>query len=289
MEVKMSRSAVSRPGRLVALAAAAALVVGACGGAKITPEIIYVTKAPATPVATATPGATPDASASGSATASASTPGSPAPTVSSTTVSQEAPDGRWTVTFQKPVAGGVPTAAAMSNSITTKVNAYISSFTGSGLPAVSPPNGKSTLEGSYTVAYVSPTLLSLRFSVSTYISGAAHPATEIGSINFNVLTGAVIQLPDLFTSTAAALPVLTTRAHAALTAALGADLFWPATVTMADFGHAWAFTTTGLEVGWDQGEMAPMAAGPVSVVIPWAQLAPVILNPGPAAGFIAGP
>jgi hypothetical protein len=285
MKAKMSRRPIAGLGRLAGLAAAVALVAVACGGARITPEIIYVTEAPSATETTATPDVTPD----GSATADVSaTPAGAAPTVSSTTVNQAAPDGRWTATFEKPVVGGVPAAAAMSNSITTKVNAYISSFT-AGLPAVSPPEGASTLEGTYSVAFVSPQLLSLRFSVTIYISGGAHPVTYVGSINFDVPTGTVIQLPDIFTSTAAALPVVTNKAHAALTAALGADLFWPATITMNDFGHAWVFTTGGLEVAWDQGEMAPMASGPVSVVVSWPNLAAVIANPGPAAGFVASP
>jgi hypothetical protein len=282
MEARTNRGA--RLGGVVALAAALVVVAAACTGGHATPETIYITLPPSSPSASTTAEATAEGSGTAEATA---TPATLAPTVSSTTISQTAPDSRWTVTFEKPVVGGVATAGAMSTAITTKVNAYISTFTGSGLPAVTPPDGPSTLEGSYSVAYVSPTLLSLRFSVTTFVTGGAHPVTEIGSINFNVLTGAVIQLPDLFVSNAAALPVLTTRAHAVLTAAIGADLFWPASITMDQFGHAWVFTSSGLEVGWDQGTMAPMAAGPVSVVIPWPQLATVIANPGPAAGFIA--
>ena len=203
-----SRSRKAGLGRLAALAGVVALVAVACGGSKVTPETIYVTLPPSTPEATATPVVTAEPSGSASASATAAvTPAGPAPTVSSTTVTSTAPDGRWTATFEKPVVGGVATVAAMNASITTKVNSYISSFTGSGLPAVVPPDGKSTIEGSFTVAYVSPTLLSLRFSATTFVSGAAHPVTETGSFNFNVLTGTVIQLPDLFTSTAAALPV----------------------------------------------------------------------------------
>jgi hypothetical protein len=289
MESKISRSRTARPGLLIGLAGAVALLAAACTGGGPTPETIYVTLPPETPGASSTAEVSPEASGSAEASTSASaSAGLVAPTVSSTTITQTAPDGRWTVTFEKPIVGGVPTGAAMSNSVATKVTAYITSFT-SAAPAVTPPDGPSTLEGNFSVAHVSPQLLSLRFSVTIYITGAAHPVTYVGSVNFDVLTGTVIQLPDIFTSTAAALPVLTTQAHNALIAVLGADLFWPATITMADFGKAWVFTTAGLEIGWDQGEMGPMAAGPVSVVAPWPALASVIANPGPAAGFLAGP
>jgi hypothetical protein len=174
----------------------------------------------------------------------------------------------------------------MNKSITTKVNAYVSSFSGSDLPVVAAGAGPSTLAGDFSVAFASPSLLSLRFMSTTYVTGDAHPTTEAGSINFNVATGAVIKLPDIFTSPAAALPVLQTQAHAALTALLGSDLFWPASVTMADLGKAWAFTATGLELTWSQGEVGPMSAGTVTIGLPWSALSGVIANPGPAAGFV---
>jgi hypothetical protein len=96
----------------------------------------------------------------------------------------------------------------------------------------------------------------------------------------------VIQFPDLFTSPAAALPVLQTQAHTKLTALLGADLAWPASVTMADFGGAWAFTPAGLELTWSQGDIASMASGTPTISIAWSALKTVIAKPGPAAGFV---
>jgi hypothetical protein len=187
-----------------------------------------------------------------------------------------------------PVVSGVAaqTAQAMNDAITLKVNAYIFSFNGAGLPAVGAGNAPSTLKGGYSVAYASDALLSLRFSVETDITGAAHPSIVAGSINFDVATGSVIQLPDLFTSPASALPVIETQAHKLLTAKLGADLNWPASPTMADFGGAWAFTKDGLELTWSQGAIADEASGAATISIGWPALSGVILKPGPAAGFL---
>jgi hypothetical protein len=173
----------------------------------------------------------------------------------------------------------------MNNSIATRVSAYITAFTVPEPPPVASDAGPSTLNGDYSVAFVSPSLLSLRLTVETAITGGAHPTTEAGSINFDVTSGAAIQLGDLFTSPAAALPVLQTQAHARLTALLGADLSWPATVTMADFGKAWVFTSGGLELTWSQGAIASMAAGMPTISIPWSALSAVIARPGPAAAF----
>ena len=293
----------ARLGGLAFLAVSASLAVAACNGSSATPQTIYTTLPTSSPRATGTPAAaTPSAtstssptSASESATptaeATAEATATPVPvtaTVSSTTITSHAPEYSWTVTFRKPVISGVTPAAvtAMNNSITTKVNTYISSFTGSDLPVVAAGDGPSTFQGDFSVAFASPSLVSLRFTISTNITGAAHPTTEAGSINFDVATGAVIKLPDIFTSPAAALPVLQTKAHTALTALLGSDLSWPASVTMADLGKAWAFTPTGLELTWSQGDVAPMYVGTVTINIPWSALSGVIANPGPAAGFV---
>jgi hypothetical protein len=279
---------------------AAALAVSGCFGAKATPRTIYITLPPAsqTPVtATPTPAPTPEATATAEDTSSAEptatptpapTPASATPTVSSETLTSSAPDHRWTVQFRKPKVSGVTAAAvtAITNSITTRINGYISAFSGSGLPVVSGSDGPSTLNGDFAVAFVSPTLLSLRFTVETYITGAAHPSTEMGSLNFDVLTGAVIQFNDLFTSTSAALPVLSTQAHTRLTALLGADLLWPASVTMAFFGSAWVFAPGGLELNWSQSAIGPTAVGTPSISISWSALAAVIAKPGPAAQFV---
>jgi hypothetical protein len=279
----------------LALLAGAGLLVAGCLGSSPTPQIIYTTL-PATPSpaanasASALASATPLASAPATAAPSASAPVSGGlPVIGSTTVTSEAADHRWTVTFREPVVSGVSeaAAAAMNSSIVNRVNSFISDFNGSELPIVASGDGPSTLAGDFTVALASPTLVSLRFTIDTFVSGAAHPSRQVGSINFSVGSGAVIQIADLFTSPAAALPVLQTQAHTRLTTLLGADLMWPASVTMADFGKAWVFTTAGLELAWSQSDIAASAAGTPTISIPWSALAGVIANPGPAAAFLS--
>ncbi len=276
----------ARVAGLVALALVASLA-GGCVAAAKTPQIIY-TVLPPTPSPSPTVAPTPSGpAASGSVAPATPTPAPGTATISSTTITSQAPDGRWTAKFEKPVVSGVAKADALNASITNKVNSYISMFTGSGLPAVASGDGPSTLDGKFSVAYDTPVLLSIRFTVVTYVTGAAHPVQEIGSINFQVAGGTVVQLPDIFSNPASALTVLTTKTHAALQTKLGSDLVWPSSITMAFFGKAWVFTPAGLEMGWQQGELGPMAAGCPVVSVPWAALKTVLANPGPAAGFVA--
>jgi hypothetical protein len=226
----------------------------------------------------------------GSAAVATSTPAptvAPAsPTVSSVTITSSASDGSWQVTFKKPVISGVAAAAAtaINAAIGSTVNAYIASFT-TGLPATMIGGRPSVLDGSFSVALASPTLLSLRFTVIEYATGAVGTETLAGSASFAVPSGASLELTDLFTSAAAALPVLSAQAHSQLSAHLGADVNWPASPTLSSFG-AFDLTVAGLELIWSQGAVASQAEGTPSVLIPWSALASVIAPAGPAGEFL---
>jgi hypothetical protein len=261
---------------LVCAAAVAALAAGGCTGSSATPQTIYVTPTPGT--ATPLPsGATP-----------APTAAPVTPVITSVVIDSNAPDSRWKVTFKKPVVSGLPAAADtnINDAITAKVNGYIAAFTGSSLPAVAGGDGPSTLEGDYTIALDSPTLVSLRFTLLTYVSGSAHPIGSPGSINFVVSSGATINLADIFTDPTAAVSPLSTKVHAALAISLGSDLSWagPAT-SMSFFEKAWAMNPAGLEFAWPQGDLASMASGMPTATLPWASIKTIIKPTSPAGEF----
>ncbi|HEX7496777.1 MAG TPA: hypothetical protein VF349_09105 [Candidatus Limnocylindrales bacterium] len=263
----------SRGIRSVVLASVAALVVMAaagCGGSGATPHVIFISPPPGT----LAPGATP-------------TPSPPPPAITGEIIATTAPDSRWTVTFKKPVIGGVSPAVAtkMNAAITAKVNGYIGAFTSRALPAAGSGSGPSTLDGNYTIALNSSTLVSLRLSVLTAVTGESSVG-EAGSINFAVSTGATIALSDVFTNPAAALPTITAKTRGSLSGALGSDLAWPGgTVPMTFFDKAWTFTPSGLEFMWSQGAIAGASAGMPSAVVAWADIKSAINPKGPAAEF----
>jgi len=275
-------STVTSPRRLWAslagVALLAALAAGACTKSNATPQIIYVTPPPG-PTGTVVPGApTPTPTAA---------PASP--TITSTLISSDAPDGRWKVTFKKPVIAGVPDAAAkaMNDAITSQVNGYISTFTNSELPAATKEGGPSMLEGDYSTALSTASIVSLRFSVLTYTSGAAHSVGTPGSVSFVATTGKAIVLADLFSDPSAAAKTIAARAHATLSATLGKELTWDGAASSLDFfAKAWVFTSGGLEFSWPQGQMASMAAGMPSAVVSWADLKSLV-KPGSAAAQFA--
>lgn len=152
------------------LALASLVAAAACGVTNVTPGTTYITPSPG-PVTPLPSGVTPE-------------PTLAPPAITAFLVESAALDNRWKVTFKKPVIGGVPDAVAskMNDAITAKVNGLISAFTEGGLPAVASGDGPSTLEGDYAIAFNTATIVSLRFTVLTYVTGAAHPSGQPGSI-----------------------------------------------------------------------------------------------------------
>ena len=267
----------ARSGVLACVAVLAALAAAGCVGSGATPQVIYLTPppGPATPLPS---GFTP-----------APTVGLPTPVIDSVVVSSNAPDNRWTVIFKKPVVSGISgaSATAMNNAITSAVDGFIGAFTGSGLPAVASGDGPSTFEGDFSIALDSPTLVSLRFTIITFVTGAAHPVETPGSLNFVVSSGAKINLTDLFTSPVAALSTLSSQAHAALSTSLGSDLTWAGSASsMTFFEKGWAITPAGLEFTWAQGDIASEAAGMPSVTLAWSGIKSIILPSSPAGEFV---
>jgi len=141
--------------------AAAALAVAGCSvGPSATPEIVY----------TAPPAA--DTAGIGET-----------PSVDTIAITSSAPDNTWTATFKKPVLSGVSDAilTKMNDAITAKVNGYIHDFTGGSLPGVASGAAPSTLEGDFSVAMTSPTIVSLRFSILTTLSGSGKLVAQPGA------------------------------------------------------------------------------------------------------------
>jgi hypothetical protein len=276
------------PGALarICLGAWVVLALGGCSGTS-TGEFGYpalrVTDSPVAPART-----------SGAVVAAQSQSPSPSPadtvavspTVTGVTVTSSAGDGSWQVTFQKPVVSGIPGAAAatINAAVGRIVNGWIGQFS-TDAEAVTAKGQSSALNGTFSVALNSPTLLSLRFRATETIAGGAGPRTLVDAINFVPSTGRRIGLADLFTSGTAALPVLSEQARSRLAASLGPDLVWPSSPTLDSFG-AFDLTVAGLELIWPQGTVAGQAAGTVGVTIPWSSLASVIDASGPAAEFM---
>ena len=259
------RSRRARLGVLGCIAVAASLAATGCSSTTApTAEIIY-TAPPVTDVSAA----------------------SVAPTIDSIVITTSAPDNQWSVTFKKPVISGGSNAAVkkMNDAIIAKVNGYIHDFNGHELPPVVAGNKPSTLEGNFSIAIVSPTVLSLRFSIVTSLAGADSLTIEPGSINFWVPTGATLALTDVVNDPKAALSAITKQAYNGLKADLGNVLTWNGKADSLAFFDAWDINKDGLEFLWARGKVAGLSAGSPAVTLPWANIKSIIRGDGPAGSL----
>jgi len=299
------RSRKSGQGWLIVAAAlvVAVLVAAGCGGGGPTPQVIYIplgsspspsltqVKSTAVPTPADTVAPTPTDTQAPTPTAPPTpTPGSLSiASVKVTDGGSSSPCGSWTVEFAKPVVSGVQTADTMNAAITDKVTAFITDFksklaSGGGA-------GPCSLKGGYQVGLSSSSLIGISFSEVIYLGGAS-TGMVAGSINFSVSSGATVALADLMTTPAAGAAALSTQSRALLPAALIGDIDAGAinagtTPDMANFEKAWAFTSAGLKLTFQELQVASAVSGTPSVVIPWASLKSVVNPSGPAGPFVA--
>jgi hypothetical protein len=288
---------------MAAVLVAVVLAAAGCGGSGPTAQVIYIPlgSSPSPSLTHVNPTVVPtpaDTEALTPADTEAPTPTAPPkptsgqPSIASVKVTESGSSpscGSWTVEFAKPVVSGVPTADTMNSAIADKVTAFINDFKSK--VASGGGAGPCSLKGGYQVGMSSSTLIGISFSEVIYLGGAS-TGTVAGSINFTVSSGATVALADLMTSPAAGAAVLSTQSRALLPAALIGDVDAGAinagtTPVMANFEKAWAFTSAGLELTFQEFQVASAVSGTPSVVIPWASLKSVINPSGPAGPFVA--
>jgi hypothetical protein len=197
------------------------------------------------------------------------------------------------VTFVAPVVVGITDAAEtrINDTISARVWGYIDDFKSNAVGCAS----QCTLDGTYTVVFASPSLLSLTLQMDVVLGNGY---TTPSSLNFRVADGTLIGLPDLFSDDAAALAILSTESRQQLPDVLATisgdtadhqNTGWIETGTtpvVGNFDKAWAFTPQGLQITFDTAQVAGRWAGTPTVTIPWADLAGVIDLAGPAAEFL---
>lgn len=143
----------------------------------------------------------------------------------------------------------------------------------------------SSLQMRSTHTYLEDGLFSVLINVSFYMAGAAHPAHYSHAITYDLNQGQVLALEDLFQPGAAYLETLSVLCLEDLEAR--GVLAWEdgASPKPENF-RVWNITPGGLQITFDEYQVAPYAAGPQTVLIPYEQLSEIIHPEGPLAGFI---
>ena len=144
---------------------------------------------------------------------------------------------------------------------------------------INSPSLPKGMESDYTMRYtallLSPTIISLRFDYSEYIAGAAHPNNQARVLNYDLKRHLLLSTVDLFASTTAALPFLSTYTRVVLKDIMSGEpkeIFeqqtMPGTLPTHENFQEVALTKKGLLVIFNPYQVAPYARGTILVPIP---------------------
>ncbi|HEX8846262.1 MAG TPA: DUF3298 domain-containing protein [Pyrinomonadaceae bacterium] len=148
------------------------------------------------------------------------------------------------------------------------------------------PTG-STFESDYRVMHSANNIVSLALFVDTYYEGAVHGNHASIGFNYDLNSGYVISLVDLFKHDSNYLEPISAYCIKALTKELGenSDAEWiqrGAGPSEENYRN-WNITSKGLIVTFNQYEVAPYSSGPQEVIVPYSILKNVINPEGPLA------
>jgi hypothetical protein len=163
------------------------------------------------------------------------------------------------------------------------------------MPTVDMNETGSDLSIGYSVGFASDELISVEFGIGGYYAGAAHPNSYTEVINYDAKNGKILKLADLFKSGAKYLQAVSAYAIKDLKAqgkAQGADSMLTDETIQEGAGpqiknfRSWTITRKGLALAFDSYQVAPYAAGPQSVLIPYSALKDLVNPDGPIGRFV---
>jgi len=127
---------------------------------------------------------------------------------------------------------------------------------------------------------------SLKFNMAGYFDGAAHPYHYSKTLNYELEAGEELRLADLFLPDSNPLQVIADYCKAELsTRDIAFDAFSTGADPTEENYRNWNITRDGLLITFDEYQVAPYAAGPQTVLIPYSQLSAIIKPDGPLARF----
>ena len=146
----------------------------------------------------------------------------------------------------------------------------------------------------YTIALARDDLISIRFDIGGYYSGAAHPNSYSQVINFDLKNGKPLKLGDLFKPGAKYAQEISaycindlkkqSKARGA-NGMLDDDTIQRGASADAKNFQSWTITRKGLGINFDSYQVGPYAAGPQYVLVPYSALRDIVRPDGPIAQF----
>lgn len=153
----------------------------------------------------------------------------------------------------------------------------------------------SSLNIGYNISLATDDLISTQFNIGTYFQGAAHPNSNSRVVNYDFKAGKPIKLADLFKPGAKYLQTISAYSIKDLKKQSqskgGESMFddeWLQKGAAPDPDNytSWVITKKGLGINFDSYQVAPYAAGPQYVLVPYSALKDIIRPDGPLALFV---
>lgn len=196
----------------------------------------------------------------------------------------------FTITVQTPQFAGSddPRVAAFNQHLSALVDKEVEmwrkSFFENTFPTVT--NG-SFLEAKHTLLYQSGEVWSFKFDFHFYSDGAAHPGSYSVTLNYDLGQGRELTLGDLFLPNSNYLEAIANYCKAELSKQpLYDGAFTQGADPTLENYRRWNITPGGLLITFDEYQVAPYAAGPQQVTVPYAELKGLINPEAQLAGFV---
>lgn len=147
----------------------------------------------------------------------------------------------------------------------------------------------------YIVSLARDDLVSIEFSIGSYCRGAAHPNSFTEVLNYDVKAGKVLKLDDLFKPGSKYLQTISSYCIKDLKkqskvrgpdSMLEDDTIESGAAADAKNYQNWRISRKGLGISFDPNQIAPYAAGPQSVFVPYSALKQIIRPDGPVGQFV---
>jgi hypothetical protein len=146
----------------------------------------------------------------------------------------------------------------------------------------------STLDVRFELLSPPGSIFSLKFEITSYAKGAAHPFDYTRTVTYDLEKGEDVTLDQLFLPGVDFLGLISTYCLAQLSASeVGSVLSVEGAQPTVENYRNWNVTADGLLITFDEYQVAPYAAGPQTVTVPYSELQAILSPQGPLAGVLS--
>lgn len=200
---------------------------------------------------------------------------------------EDSPSPRYTIKIQYPYLLADGKADAFNQDVDGKVQAMTAEIKKNAADSEewrlqNLSDAYSTLTVNYSLPYAAQDVYSVSMVVEIYYAGAAHPMNYVLPVNFNLRTGKVLTLADLFKPGSDYLKIISDYCTQQLTEQHKDVFIFPEGALPTEENYqTWTMRYDGLLVTFNPYQVTPYAAGRIDVLVPYYLLKPIFADDSP--------